>query len=160
MPTEDTEANSAAEKRLCSACLVGTKCYWDGKDRTSPNAKRLFDKGLLIPVCPERLGGLPTPRIPLEIQGGTGVQVLDGQRRIKNKAGQDVTEQVVMGAQEALRMAMEAGVREFIGKSRSPSCGCGKVYDGTFRGHLIDGDGVTVALLKRNGIRVITDEEL
>ena len=147
--------------KLCSACLLGIKCAWDGKDRyKNEKVIELSKKEILIPVCPEQLGGLPTPRIPQEIQGCSGEKVLDNKCKVKNKSGEDVTKQFIKGAKETLKIAKLLGIKEFIAKSKSPSCGCGKTYDGTFSGKLIDGDGVTTALLKRNGIKVISERDL
>jgi uncharacterized protein YbbK (DUF523 family) len=103
---------------------------------------------------------LRTPRARQEIQGGTGEEVLDGKCRVLNTDGEDVTQEFIVGAEETLRIARLLHIDEFIGKSRSPSCGCGQMYDGAFSGKLVDGDGVTTALLKRNGIRVVTEEGL
>jgi len=149
------------DMRLVSACLLGIKCAWDGKD-THKNKKviELLKNEILIPVCPEQLGGLKTPRVFQEIQKGTGDDVLDGRSRVKNKAGEDVTRQFIRGAKEALKIAKQYGIKEFIAKSKSPSCGCGLIYDGSFFGKLIKGDGVTVALFKRNAIKVITENDI
>lgn len=146
--------------KLCSACLLGIKCAWDGKDRKNEKVIELSKREILIPVCPEQLGGLPTPRIPSEIQGCSGEKVLDGKCKVKNKSGEDVTEQFIKETKETLKIAKLLGIKEFIAKSKSPSCGCGKTYDGTFSGKLIDGDGVATALLKRNGIKIISEEDL
>ncbi len=147
--------------KLCSACLLGVKCAWDGKDRyKNEKVLELAKKEILIPVCPEQLGGLPTPRVPQEIQGGTGNDVLSGKCKVINKEGKDVTEYFIKGAYEVLKIAKLLGIREFIAKQKSPSCGCGKTYDGTFTGTIIKGDGVTASLLKKNGIKVITEEDL
>jgi len=147
--------------RLVSACLLGIKCSWDGTNRyKNEKVIALLRKEVLIPICPEQLGGLGTPRIPQEIQNGTGEDVLDGKARVKNEAGEDVTRQFIRGAKEALRIAKQYNIRKFIGKSRSPSCGCGLIHDGSFTGKLIKGDGVTVALFKRNGIKVISEKEV
>jgi len=146
---------------LCSACLLGIKCTWDGKNRyKNKKVIELSKKEFLIPVCPEQLGGLPTPRVPQEIQGCSGEKVLDGECKVLNKKGGDVTEKFIHGAQETLEIVKMFGIKEFIAKQKSPSCGCGRTYDGTFSGRLIRGDGVTTALLKRNGIRVISEEDL
>jgi uncharacterized protein YbbK (DUF523 family) len=146
---------------LISACLLGIKCAWDGKDNyKSDKAIKLLKLETLIPVCPEQLGGLKTPRIAQEIQGGTGEDVLDRKCKVLNRNGEDVTEEFIKGAEETLKIAQLFHIKEFIGKSKSPSCGCGQIYDGTFSQKLIAGDGVTVALLKRNGIKVITEEDL
>jgi uncharacterized protein YbbK (DUF523 family) len=147
--------------KLISACLLGIKCAWNGKDSyKSDKAIELLNSETLIPVCPEQLGGLKTPRIAQEIQGGTGKDVLDGRCKVLNKDGEDVTEEFITGAEETLKIAKLFHIKEFIGKSKSPSCGCGQIHDGTFSQKLIDGDGVTIALLKRNGIRVISEEDL
>ena len=126
----------------------------------SGKAIELLNSEKLMPVCPEQLGGLQTPRAPQEIQGGTGEDVLVGRCKVLNINGEDVTQKFITGAEETLKIARLFHIEEFIGKSRSPSCGCGQIYDGTFSRRLIDGDGVTTALLKRNRIRVITEEDL
>ncbi len=147
--------------KLISACLLGTKCAWDATNRyRDERALWLLEGDVLIPVCPEQLGGLKTPRPPQEIQGGRGGDVLDGKCRVKNINGEDITREFIRGAEETLRIARLLKVGQFIGKSRSPSCGCRQIYDGTFSGKPVDGDGVTAALLKRNGVEVITEEDL
>ena len=146
--------------RLISACLLGMRCTWSGNDNKNDRAIELSRVETLIPVCPEQLGGLATPRAPQEIQGGTGQDVLDNECRVLNKNGKDVTSEFIRGAEETLRIARQLNIKEFIARSRSPSCGCGQIYDGTFRGRLIDGDGVTTALLRRSGIRIIAEEDL
>ena len=147
--------------KLISACLLGIKCAWDGQDNyKSDKAIDFLNSETLMPVCPEQLGGLKTPRAPQEIQGGTGEDVLDGKCKVLNIDGEDVTQKFITGAEETLKIVRLFHIEEFIGKSKSPSCGCGQIYDGTFSRKLIDGDGVTTALLKRNGIRVITEEDL
>ncbi|MDZ7798136.1 MAG: DUF523 domain-containing protein [Patescibacteria group bacterium] len=143
--------NNKCKPKLISACLLGIKCRWDAKFKPCQKAIELFKQGQVIPVCPEQLGGLPTPRIPQEIQK-------DG--RVLNKEGREVTEEFKKGASETLRIAKLLGVKEFIGKSKSPSCGFGKTYDGTFSGTLVKGNGVTADLLSKNGIKVITEKNL
>jgi len=147
--------------KIVSACLLGIRCAWDGKDRyKNKKVIELLRKETLIPVCPEQLGGLATPRVLQEIEEGAGDDVLDGRSRVKNKIGQDVTRQFIRGAKEALKIAKQYNIKEFIAKSRSPSCGCGFIYNGSFSKRLIKGDGVTVALFKRNGIKVITENDI
>ena len=147
--------------RLVSACLLGIKCAWDGGDRyRNKKVIELLGKETLIPLCPEQLGGLATPREFQEIEKGSGDDVLDGKSRVKNRIGQDVTCQFIRGAKEALKIAGQYNIKEFIAKSKSPSCGCGSIYDGSFSKRLIKGDGVTVALFKRNGIRVIGENDI
>ncbi|MDP2925297.1 MAG: DUF523 domain-containing protein [Nanoarchaeota archaeon] len=144
--------------RLCSACLLGLECRYNGKSNLEKASEQLlqeFRNENIIPVCPEQLGGLPTPRTPSEIQGGmSGEDVLDGRCKVISKNGEDVTPQFIKGAYEVLKIAQSLGIKEYIGVQKSPSCGCGKTYDGTFTKTLIDGDGVTVALLKRNGMSI------
>jgi uncharacterized protein YbbK (DUF523 family) len=136
--------------KLCSACLLGVKCRYNGQDARNKKVMALLKKEILIPICPEQLGGLPTPREPAEIKGG----------KVITKSGKDVTDNFKRGAKEVLKIAKMFGIKEAVLKQGSPSCGCGRIYDGTFSGKTIKGDGVTTALLKRNGIRVITEEDL
>ncbi len=153
---EKEKARKVTKVVLISACLLGIKCRWDGKRKPNQKIINLIKKGIiLIPVCPEQLGGLPTPRIPQEIQYCSGEDVLDGKGEVKNKEGKSVTKEFIKGAKETLRIAELFGAKEFIGKSRSPSCGYGKIYNGSFTGKLTKGNGVTTALLKRNGIKII-----
>jgi len=112
--------------------------------------------GELLPLCPEQLSGLSTPRPPSEIVGGTGADVLDGNARIHTKYGDDVTQAFLQGANEALYLAKLAKADEIILKQNSPSCGCGCIYDGTFTGTIRQGNGVTTALLLRKKFRVST----
>jgi uncharacterized protein YbbK (DUF523 family) len=147
--------------KLISACLLGMRCAWNGQDiYRSDKAIALLNSEMLLPICPEQLGGLRTPRAPQEIQGGTGEDVLDEKCKVLNIDGEDVTQKFINGAVETLKIARLFNIEEFIGKTRSPSCGCGHIYDGTFSRELIDGDGVTTALLKRNGVSVVTEEDL
>jgi uncharacterized protein YbbK (DUF523 family) len=147
--------------KLTSACLLGIRCAWSGDDKyKNERAIELSKVEPLIPVCPEQLGRLSTPRAPQEIQDGTGEDVLNGKCKVMNKDGKDVTRQFIRGAEETLKIAKQLEAKEFVAKSGSPSCGCGQIYDGSFSGRLIDGDGVTTALLRRNGIRIIPEEDL
>ena len=147
--------------KLVSACLLGIKCAWSGDQRYKNQAAlRLLEVTSLLPICPEQQGGLTTPRAAQEIQGGSGENVLDGRCRIINRDGEDVTLAFIRGAEAVLSLAKQLEIKEFIGKAHSPSCGCGLIYDGSFLHQLVPGDGVTTALLKRNDIRVITEEEL
>ena len=145
---------------LISACLVGVPCRYDGQSSLlSPSASfDLLNRTRLILVCPEHLGGLPTPRPRNEIQGGTGVDVLEGRIKVMNENGEDVTAQFCRGAEIVLKIAKCLGINVAVLKSKSPSCGCGKIYDGSFQGHLIPGDGVTTALLRLHGIKVFTEK--
>ena len=135
---------------IVSACLAGIKCNYLGDDSSHSEVVELVRKGLAIPVCPEQLGGLPTPRIPAEIQG----------KNVINKNGDDVTPNFQKGAEETLRIAKLANCKKAILKTNSPSCGCGKIYDGSFSEKLIPGNGITTELLMKNGIKIITEKDL
>ncbi|MFB6892335.1 DUF523 domain-containing protein [Kitasatospora sp. NPDC056327] len=139
---------------LVSACLTGVPCRYDGRARTDAAVAGLVAQGRAVVVCPEGAGGLPTPRAAAEIVGGDGADVLDGRARVVDAAGTDRTGEFTAGARAALAAAEAAGARRALLTARSPSCGCGQVYDGTFGGTLRPGDGVTAALLRRAGIAV------
>lgn len=137
---------------LVSACLLGTPCRYDGTGKALPQLEALRAQGhTLIPVCPEVLGGLPTPRTPAERQQ-------DG--RVVNRNGEDVTAAYEAGAQAALAAAQEHGCTLAILKERSPSCGHGHIYDGTFSRRLIPGSGVAAQLLTEHGVRVLGESQL
>lgn len=132
-------------KILVSACLLGASCRYDGKTVPNESVKALAEKHELIPFCPEIYGGLSTPRDPSEIIGD----------KVMSINGKDVTKQYNKGAREALMIAKMFGCTTAVLKEKSPSCGCGKIYDGTFSGTLKDGMGVTAKLLTENGIKVV-----
>ena len=137
---------------LVSHCFFGEPCRYDGASRVDRQVLELHRMGHnLIPVCPEVLGGLDTPRPPAELQP-------DG--RVVNRQGENVTEAYRRGAELALKIARENGCTVAILKARSPSCGCGEVYDGTFSGILTPGFGVTARLLREAGITVMDEEHL
>ncbi|MDP2950779.1 MAG: DUF523 domain-containing protein [bacterium] len=133
--------------KLISACLLGVKCRYDGASKPCEKALEAFNKNKkdFVLVCPEQLGGLPTPRVPAEIQ---------------NSTGEDVSENFIKGAFEALKIARLYGAKEFIGKSKSPSCGCDLIHNGSFSDTLKQGNGITSALLKQNGLKVISELDL
>lgn len=137
-------------KLLISACLLGTCCRYDGASKPHPLAAALAAEHQLVPLCPEQLGGLSTPRLPAERQG----------ERVVTRNGGDVTDAYRRGAEEALRLCRLLGCEAAVLKERSPSCGCGAVYDGTFSGVLTDGNGVTAALLLANGIPVYGESRM
>lgn len=110
-------------------------------------------------ICPEQLGGLSTPRKPCEIVGGSAGDVLDGKAKVLNENREDVTSNFIRGANEVLGIANKINAKKAILKSRSPSCGCGEVYNGNFEKKLIKGNGITTELLIRNNIIVLTEEE-
>ena len=134
---------------LVSGCLLGICCRYDGKTKPSESIIALSKEHQLIPVCPEQLGGLPTPRPPAERQGD----------EIRRQDGGDVPKEYRKGAQEAARLYDLLHCDCAILKSRSPSCGSGIIYDGSFSGAFREGDGVTAQLLKEKGIPVFSDEE-
>ena len=140
----------APPKPLClvSACLAGRPCRYDGTSCIAPALKCLADAGLAIPVCPEELGGLPTPRLPAEICQG----------RVINAQGQEVTAQFAQGAEAVLNLARRHGLALAILKARSPSCGRGPIYDGTFTRTLTPGQGITAARLQRSNILVLDED--
>lgn len=144
---------------IVSACLCGIDTKYNGGNNLNEEVLKLLREGRAIPVCPEQLGGQSTPRPAHEICKGTGADVLDGKARILGPDGDDVTEEFVRGAYETLKIAKECKAKVAILKARSPSCGYGKIYDGTFTGNKIDGNGVTAELLKRHGIKVYTEED-
>lgn len=137
------------DKLLVSACLLGTPCRYDGKSKADARVLALREKYELIPVCPEQLGGLPTPRTPSECRGG----------RVITQDGRDVTDNYRRGAEAALALCREHGCAAAVLKERSPSCGRGEIYDGTFSRALISGNGVTVELFLANGLRVYGESE-
>ncbi len=145
---------------IMSACLCGIDCKYSGKNNYNERAYELFRSGEAILVCPEQLGGLPTPRHPAEIVGGTAEDVLNGKARVMNDHGEDVTEQFIKGAEETLKIAKASGCVKAILKAKSPSCGQGKIYSGSFNGTLVEGTGVTARLLLDNGIIVLTEEDI
>ncbi|MGO3796407.1 MAG: DUF523 domain-containing protein [Pauljensenia sp.] len=137
---------------LVSACLAGLPCRYDGRSKPDPEVVALVASGAALPACAEQLGGLDTPRPPAEIVGGDGHDVLAGRARVLTDSGEDVTEDFLRGARATAGLAREHGVEAAVLQARSPSCGCGRIYDGTHSGTLVDGDGVLAALLQTRGI--------
>ena len=138
------------EKLLISACLLGENCKYSGGNNYCHEVEQLRERYDLIPVCPERDGGLPTPRVPSERQG----------ERVVNREGEDVTVQFRRGAELALRTALENNCSCALFKERSPSCGCGTIYDGTFTGTVTEGDGITAELLKQYHIAILGESRV
>ena len=135
---------------LVSACLLGIKCRYDGESKEYPAVLELLNKETLIPVCPEQLGGRPTPRIPVEMLNG----------RVVEENGCDRTEEFVRGAEETLRIAKMYGCKKAILKAKSPSCGFGKIYDGSFSRTLTEGNGIAAQMLADNGIEIVNENEI
>ena len=146
--------------KIVSACLVGINCNYHGKSNPCEKVIELVKQGKTIPICPEQLGGLPTPRSGSRICSGDGNDVLDGKTQLLTDDGQDVTIQYIKGAYEALKIAKYLDIKEAILKQKSPSCGCGYVQGGLNERKTVEGEGVTTALFKRNGINVSSEEEL
>lgn len=145
---------------LISACLAGVPCTHAAEAKTRAWALELVASGRAVTVCPEVAGGLPIPRPEAEIHGGSAEDVLDGRAMVEDVNGSDVTANYRRGAEAAVAAARRSGATLAVLKARSPSCGCGAIYDGTFSGELVDGDGVTAAALKRAGIEVASDEDV
>lgn len=139
----------AKEPLLISACLLGIPCRYDGKEKPMENLKKLQERYTLIPVCPEQLGGLATPRTPAERQND----------KVITAEGTDVTAAYTQGAEAVLRLAQICGCRKALLKERSPSCGSKEIYDGTFRRNLIPGMGTTAQLLTENGLTVFGESQ-
>lgn len=139
---------------LVSACLAGINCKYSGKNNENEKIVQMVKRGEAVLVCPEQLGGLKTPRLPSEIV------ITEGKRKVIAKDGEDVTSEFIKGAEETLKIAKMMNIKKAILKSRSPSCGCGKIYDGSFSKTLIDGDGITAELLKQNKIEIFNEDSL
>ena len=140
---------------IVSACLIGCACRYDGAACTDETLRARWGLGELVPLCPEQLGGLPTPRPAAEIESGSGEDVLDGRARVLRGDGADVTGAFIEGATRTLEVARALDAREAILKQGSPSCGCGRISRG---GRPVAGNGVTSALFAREGIHVIAHE--
>ncbi|NWH04696.1 DUF523 domain-containing protein [Desulfobacter latus] len=149
------------EQILISACLLGQPVRYDGM--SCPIECTRIDqwqaRGLLVPVCPEMAGGLPVPRPPAEITPGGGPGVWAGTARVMTRQA-DVTQFFIKGAQAALEKAVACGIKTALLKQKSPSCGSCRIYDGSFSGSLVDGMGVTTALLRQNGIMVLGEDQI
>ncbi|MEI2557547.1 DUF523 domain-containing protein [Acinetobacter pittii] len=145
---------------LVSACLIGEPVRYDGKSCPNTLLKQLLINKKAQVLCPELLGGFTTPRLPAEIVGGTGQDVLDGKAKITDSSGLDVTELYLKGAYRTLEIAQQIKASCVVLKENSPSCGSQKIYNGTFQGEKITGVGITTALLQRHGFEVISENEI
>lgn len=135
---------------LVSACLLGIDCKYSGGNNRCPRVLALMERARLIPVCPEQMGGLPTPRPAAECQG----------EHVVNREGRDVTREFQQGAEAALTLSRLFHCNGAILKARSPSCGVGEIYDGTFTGTVVPGEGVTARLLRKTGLPLYTEDSL
>jgi uncharacterized protein YbbK (DUF523 family) len=145
---------------LVSACLAGINCKYNGKNNYNEQVVELVRKGKAVPFCPEQLGGAHTPRIPFEIRDGSGEDVLNKKAKVLNKNGEDHSEIFIKGAQESLKIAQMINPEKIILKERSPSCGKNMIYDGSFSGRKVKGEGVTAALLRKHGYGIVSEEEI
>ena len=136
------------KKKLISACLLGVNCKYNGKNNFS-EALTKEPTNQWVPICPEQLAGLPTPRAPMEIKNG----------RVYNNRGEDLTEVMEKGAEECLKIARLFNCREAVLKQRSPSCGYGAIYDGSFSGKVVPGMGIAAKKLASAGIQITTEED-
>ncbi len=138
------------EKLLISACILGVDCKYNGKNNYNPLVEKLKERYILIPICPEEMGGLSTPRNPSEILND----------KVISSAGDDVTNNFFDGANKALDIAKKDNISKALLKEGSPSCGSNYIYDGTFTKTKINGMGITARLLKNNNIKIYTEEEI
>ena len=145
---------------IVSACLAGINCKYDGGNNLVPEIRDLVAEGRAVPVCPEQLGGCPTPRVPVELVGVSGEDVLDGKGRAVDESGCDKSESFVKGAEETLKLARVVRADMAVLKERSPSCGSKFISGGSFTRRPRRGCGITAALLMRNGIKVISEEDI
>lgn len=145
---------------VVSACLAGLKVRYNGTHCLNSRIQKMVEENKVTTVCPELLGGFSTPREPAEIVGGDGEDVLNGRAKVIQKSGKDVTELYVKGAYETLKKAKEVDATIVVLKEYSPSCGSEMIYNGEFKSEKITGNGVTTALLRKNGFKVISEEDL
>jgi uncharacterized protein YbbK (DUF523 family) len=145
---------------IVSACLLGLNTKYDGKTNAYALLQKYSALGKFIPVCPEQLGGLPTPRVPVEISEGTGQDVLLGRGIVRGAQGEAVTSQFIQGATEVLKIVRMFKVTAAILKERSPSCGVNYIYDGSFTHLVKPGQGVTAALLQEQDLPIYSEEDL
>ena len=143
---------------LVSSCLAGMKVRYNGTDCLDEKIQKLLNENQAIAVCPELLGGFATPREPAEIIGGNGEDVLAGTAKVVDRSGTDVTDMYLKGAYITLAKAQEVSATMVVLKENSPSCGSSMIYNGEFKGKKIAGNGVTTALLRKNGIEVTSEE--
>jgi uncharacterized protein YbbK (DUF523 family) len=150
------------KKILISACLAGDLVRYDGKfvPLTDELLCEWDRKGLFVKVCPEVSGGLKIPRLPAQIVNGNGQDVLENKAKVMDIEGQDVTTAFLKGAEYTLRLAEKYNIEIAVLKEKSPSCGTHHIYDGHFDSTLIQGFGVTTAILKQGGIKIFSENEL
>ncbi|MFN2746332.1 MULTISPECIES: DUF523 domain-containing protein [Bacillus] len=145
---------------LVSSCLAGVECRYNGTHSYVEKINKLVQEKKAAVVCPEVLGGFATPREPAEISGGTGEDVLNGNAAIITRSGEDVTDLYIKGAYKTLEIARDIQADTVVLKENSPSCGSSHIYDGSFSSQKVAGNGITAALLKREGFRVVSEHQL
>lgn len=145
---------------LVSSCLCGEKCKYDGGDNLNKNVLKYLEGEEIVQVCPEVMGGLSTPRTPSEIVGGSAKDVIQGKAKVLTQSGEDVTASFLKGAYKTLEVARQFQIKKAILKAKSPSCGKGRIYDGTFQRQLIAGNGITAQILSEEGIEILTELEV
>ncbi|WP_446897574.1 DUF523 domain-containing protein [Clostridium sp. LBM24168] len=143
-----------------SACLCGINTRYNGSNSLNSRILKLMESGKIIPFCPEQLGGLSTPRLPCEISGGCGSDVIEGNAIIIDSKGRNLTDKFLRGAYESIKICRKCNIKTAILKSKSPSCGYGEIYDGSFTGNRIIGNGVTAEIFIRNGIKILKEREI
>jgi len=139
---------------IVSACLAGEKCRYDGNSNTVNSIKEMVTKGTALPVCPEMIGGLSVPRVRCELSKNN-----DGSFEITGEDGNSYTDAFRKGAMLSLDIALKKGITKAVLKSKSPSCGCGLIYDGTFTRKLVEGNGAAADLFLKSGIEILTEIE-
>ena len=145
---------------LVSMCLAGINCNYKGESKPNEKVKELIRRGLALPMCPEQLGGLPTPRSGSRIISGKGEEVIEGRSRVITDNSKDVTSNYLRGAELVLHLCRQFSINIAVLKQGSPSCGKGKTQGGRNQRMLVGGNGVTTALLEKNGIKVYSEEDL
>ena len=152
---------SAPPKVLVSGCLLGPPVRYDGSHKGAQHAvlDRWLARPQVVSRCPETAAGLPTPRLPAEIVGGTSMAVLRQAAQVRDSAGNDVTAAFVLGAQLALQLVQRHGIRVAVLKEFSPTCGSSQVYDGQFAGHTVPGEGLACSLLRQAGVAVFSETQ-
>lgn len=151
--------NAKEDKFLVSACLAGINCTYNGKSNLDSYVKTLSDNSQALALCAEVLGGLAVPRENAEIVGGDGNDVWSGRARVLTAFGKDVSKNFRAGARKVISLTKRHKITRAILKSKSPCCGSGRIYDGTFKKVLRKGDGVLASLLRRRGIKIYTEED-
>lgn len=153
--------NVALPKVLVSGCLLGQPVRYDGSHKWAqhPVLDRWLAQQQVVSICPEMAAGLPTPRRPAEIVGGTSIAVLRQAAQVRDSAGADMTAAFVQGAQLALQLVQRHGIRVAVLKEFSPSCGSSQVYDGAFSGRTVSGEGLACSLLRQAGVAVFSEQE-